>query len=776
MKSKNYNKFITEQKEYFNEHLKNNFQQTWDDSIWYGGIHGSGWLSSRTNRIDFNFSEIRRMKGLDDIEIDEIYQEFIKAFLIVSYRNSNQSASPQKLKAEYLILKRWYSALKLINLEKNLKVHPCFLSTEILYKAFEILKENSSPINLPDHIGSMIRIQNLLNNYNFTEGDLEFDVKAKYQNRQNRTPKTRIIQKAFEGEKIDEDEIDSSKLISIRTFINIISLISLCETKGEKILLHLLLLLIVTGFRSTEAILLRTDALIKKPILDPLNSTNVEIDGIQQYLVGIQYYGAKGAGFRVHWVEPLAAKLVEMIFSNVLELTKESRSYLSYLRSKNVKDFLPEALDKIKEDFLEIDQLIDTCFGVPEKTRGNPEKRTLIIKTLAKSNVPIYKADKFKQRINRYYLKKDINNFIKSLNTYTEKNPIDHVFNYEGSLIKIPYEELLFILPYRSGNLSRGLYNKTNIMLISNPNINNFLGANKHTSAFEKYQLYENDSEYSSLTSHIPRHNINTFLALSGISEHLQAMLMGRVDIKQNQYYQHIALKHMKIKSSLRNKNEIILVNSIGIDNYLSPVEAIKKDGLIYVSEELSIDSNIKKNIQTFDNKKEVSAFIKDQFFDDYFQDIKKAFNELIDEDPNEAEELLDRHAFLSPLLFGSCMRNITLHHCPKRLACQSGDACGNFVLTGRRGELENITLKKNMLINEYNNIDNDIRNDPQYSEMLNDIRERINILTGLEAKNLSRMQKLTPIQIFNYNTPMSKLPHTLSELFAIEINKTEEV
>ncbi len=29
--------------------------------------------------------------------------------------------------------------------------------------------------------------------------------------------------------------------------------------------------------------------------------------------------------------------------------------------------------------------------------------------------------------------------------------------------------------------------------------------------------------------------NINTFLALSGLAEHLQAMLMGRVDIKQNQ-------------------------------------------------------------------------------------------------------------------------------------------------------------------------------------------------------------------------------------------------
>ena len=51
---------------------------------------------------------------------------------------------------------------------------------------------------------------------------------------------------------------------------NIVSLISLCKTNGEKIVLNLLLLLIITGLRSTEVILLKTDALIKKPILDPV--------------------------------------------------------------------------------------------------------------------------------------------------------------------------------------------------------------------------------------------------------------------------------------------------------------------------------------------------------------------------------------------------------------------------------------------------------------------------------------------------------------------------
>ncbi|NHW17282.1 hypothetical protein HA071_25790, partial [Escherichia coli] len=82
-------------------------------------------------------------------------------------------------------------------------------------------------------------------------------------------------------------------------------------------------------------------------------------------------------------------------------------------------------------------------------------------------------------------------------------------------------------------------------------------------SVFEKYNLLENEKEYSKLTTHIPRHNINTFLALSGLAEHLQAMLMGRVDIKQNQHYQHLALKQRKVAASILEKYELTLYEKV---------------------------------------------------------------------------------------------------------------------------------------------------------------------------------------------------------------------
>lgn len=342
MNFEKYKIFIEEQKSYFEENIKQNFKWEWTEPEWAGGVIGSGWLLSRSGKTLFSFQATRRMKGIDDIPINIMYQEFIKAVMVLSYRKANSKTSPQKLYAEVLILKRWYSELYKINQEN---AHPCILSTLTLENSFKILAENSSKTNLPDHAGTYLRLQEMLNHYGFTEQRLEFSQKYLYINAKNRTPNAKRTKALLDQLELDEDDIDKDKLISIQTFINIVSLISLCQTNGEKIVLNLLLLLIVTGLRSTEAILIKTDALIKKPILDPITKEYLSLDGIKQYTLGIQYHGAKGSGFRTHWVEPLAANLVETIFRSVLELTSEYRSHLNYIRSKGCIDYFPKSIE-----------------------------------------------------------------------------------------------------------------------------------------------------------------------------------------------------------------------------------------------------------------------------------------------------------------------------------------------------------------------------------------------------------------------------------------------
>ncbi|WP_419820404.1 hypothetical protein [Acinetobacter sp.] len=770
MNIEKYNVFIDEQKDYFHQNLQPNFKWNWSDSSWSGGTIGSGWLLSRSGKTHFTFDTIKKLKGIENNIIEPIFQEFIKSVLILSYRKSNSKASPQKLYAEFLILKRWYSALYA---EKIESIHPCHLSTLILNNSFEILADNSSKTNLPDHAGTYLRLQEMLNHYGFTEQPLEFSQKYLYINRQNRTPNAKKTKALIDQLELDEDDLDKEKLISIRTFINIVSLISLCETNGEKIVLNLLLLLIVTGLRSTEAILLKTDALIKHPILDPVTKVHLTLDGKKQYTLGIQYHGAKGAGFRIHWVEPLSANLVETIFESVLELTKEYREHVYYIRSKNCSDFLPKSIDNIGQDFVEIDDLIGTIFGVKDNYKGRAGQRDVVIKSI--KNIPVYNEIRNGQSVERYYLKEDINQFIKGLANYDSKYPIDHVFNYEGKTEKIAYEDLLFIHEFRSATLRRAFINKTNIIPLNVVLVNSFLGNSESTSVFEKYNLLENEKEHSKLTSHIPRHNINTFLALSGLAEHLQAMLMGRVDIKQNQYYQHLALKQRKVTASLLEKHELALYENDKQKlkpDY--PIDSIKHDGLMYFSEKLDLENNLKMNLQTFDSKNEVASYVKQSFFDEYFQDIAESFNELVKEDQSLANSLVQRHACLHSLPFGGCMREVAVHDCPKRLAYQSGDQCGNFALTGRKGELEALQHTLNELLDKFAHIEQIVVHDFSYSEMLEDLRQKILYLSDLKTKALVRQNSLTPIPVFPYGDAITKLPTTLSELFAIEQQKIE--
>lgn len=765
-----YHVFINEQRDFFEKNIKLNFKWLWDDPTWNGGIIGSGWLLSRSGRVHFSLNSIKRLKGVENLFIDSSYQEFMKALMVLSYRKSNSKASPQKLYAEILILKRWYSALYNENPDTT---HPCALSTSILNQSFEILSNNVNKAELPDYAGRYLRLQELINHYCFTSQSLEFSQKYLHINRHNRTPNAKRTKALIEQLELDEDELDTNKLISIRTFINIISLISLCQTNGEKIVLNLLLLLVITGLRSTEAILLKTDALIKQPILDPATKEHFSINGVKQYTLGIQYHGAKGAGFRTHWVEPLAANLVETIFASVLELTKEFRERILYLRSKDCKDFLPESIDRISEDFIEIDDLIDTVFAVKNNYRGHAGRREVVIKTLSK--VPIYKEITIGSKVKKYYLKNDLDTFIRSFANYDSDQPLNHIFNYEGKTENIPYEDILFIHEYRSVTLQRAFYNKTNIIPLSANIINSFLGSSKNVSAFQKYNLLENETEHSKLTSHIPRHNINTFLALSGLAEHLQAMLMGRVDIKQNQHYQHLALKQHRVAASILEKHELAfteLPKQRESVNY--PIDSVKTDGLMYFSTQLDLENNLKMNLQSFDSKSEVANYIKKSFFDEYFEDIIQSFNELTKTNEKDADELVQRHANLHPLPFGGCMREIAVHDCPKRIACQSGYQCGNFALTGRKGELDALQHTLNKLLDQFQHIEQILTHDFSYGEMLENLRQKILYLSDLKAKAIDRQKNLTLIPVFPYGDTITKLPTTLSELFAIEQQKIE--
>ena len=150
---------------------------------------------------------------------------------------------------------------------------------------------------------------------------------------------------------------------------------------------------------------------------------------------------------------------------------------------------------------------------------------------------------------------------------------------------------------------------------------------------------------------------------------------------------------------------------------------------------------------------------------DYYFEDIAKAFNELAPTEPDKAKELIDTHAYLHPLPFGSCMRNIAAHGCPKRLACQSGASCVNFTVTGRLGELENLRLTKDRMIEQTKSLSDN-------SEFTLRVKEQIQNIERFEQKIMVGYSNEIPVNIYNVIDTGISQPRTLAELFSLEYEK----
>lgn len=109
--------------------------------------------------------------------------------------------------------------------------------------------------------------------------------KKDYTNRTNLTRKALETIALKHKDRLDDTATDGDDtLITIRGFLNIVSLIQRVENGTEKIALNCLLLLIITGFRSVEAFNLRQDALVKRKIDNSDISRRLRDKGLPDYL------------------------------------------------------------------------------------------------------------------------------------------------------------------------------------------------------------------------------------------------------------------------------------------------------------------------------------------------------------------------------------------------------------------------------------------------------------------------------------------------------------
>lgn len=774
--------FIEEQKKWFEQNLSVDFAQTWNDHIWVSGNQGSGWLRGN-GRNTLRFDEMTRFKGIEGhLPIDQEYSQFMKAMLVLVYRKGNRSISPAVAKATLMILKRWYHAM----VYETGQTHPSYLSTVVIQRAMDLLSSVSSPgdPNTANYKGRCVSLQKLVNYFTFTLVKLQYNSDVKYINKTNLTRKAREAMELKHQERLeDSTPNDKAPLITIRGFLNIVSLIQRVESDSEKIALNCLLLLIVTGFRSVEVFYLRHDALVKRQIDDPTLRKRFQDRGLPDYFLGIQYVGVKGAGERTHWVEPLAVPLVESIFSTVKKITTSMRNHLTDLREKSFKNYLPKAIDALPGELVELDYVVAHITQTTSTLRGRAGQRDKTAKALTKKGVlPVHEVPGPRNSKSVYYSKSGLSYYIKNEFEITETHePCTHAWTENGKQYNINHEDLLFLHAKGSLSLRRTLELKAVPVPFLNPLMNKFLGnVETHCSVFSKYQLLEDDSTPTQMRTHIPRHNINTFLAIAEISDHLQAMLMGRVDITQNHHYQHLALAERRKSASLVQMQPTSAgqVSARPPLSTTTPLNVVRQTGFMVIPKNMTLENAIRTNLHTFDERSDIAGFIEDAFAEGLFEDIANAFEEIRDtEGPEQASAMVERHAVLYPLKFGSCMREVNLWGCPYRLKCQSIAFCEHFTLTGRIDELPNIEAKIYATEKAHLKLSSVIDKAPCYNAQLTEIVEKLERLKIMQKEWLhhANSKRVTDFaDILSGDIKTEGNIRTLTQLFALEYQKSK--
>lgn len=785
---KNNDAFIQDQKNFYIQNLEQSSQVKWCDDNWQG--QNGGWLSiAGSGNTSINFSRSLRLKGFKSIEIAENYVNFQKAMLVAIYRK--KSCGQAALKAYLLAMKRLY----IVMYEVSTQSHPAYLTTDMLNEVDSRQVEHTK--NYADAATSMVYIQRIINEYGLTFIPLSFKHNHQVTNKASHTKKRAKAEKNKAAPIVDNSERDDEDaLISIETMVNLAWLSNNHQDEWQQLGLRLVDLLLVTGFRITECLLLERDCWIEKEIIDEETGGTLISQGKPVKVYGIKYRGLKGSTTRIHWLEPNAVPVAQRVIQDIKDITAPYHQHAVWMRETGSKTILPE---EIQGDEVSIDQIINHIYGSDSDSgrglrgvKGNVHKWT-INKGIRVSSE---KLDDYGQK-RKLYDRNDLEIAVRSYLYRRSENVID--FSIEvpktNETIQIKLDEMLFVTPNFPLSLKRSSRIKPAIQIMMDTDIRKFLGASENNSIFDTFQMTEADGSRIKMATHAPRHNINTFLALAGLSDHQQAMAMGRVDIQQNEAYQHISLEE---KQSIQatavdlvqkeiNSYPINLINqsSSNVTNSpnifyprpsLNPLEAIKNDGVIEVNSELSLERNLQNSFGGLDSKNVTENFMVDMLNEDLLLgELQDAYNQIdksTDRGLLTAKEMIEAHAYLHPVPNGGCGRDIAKSGCPHRLTCVSGGGCKHLYVTGRKNELENLLYNyQNMQLALTKHL-NTYGEDPAYAESIDRLKADIqNIEIVIEKAKLAK-QKRIPIQVFsngkNFSNGSKRI--TIVDLFADEV------
>lgn len=806
----------------------------WDAGSWHFGEKGVAWLKE-TKDHGFKWDEVsNRVKGLSKMEISKDFQDFMRAYHMHQVDTSNGLPSGSTLDKPLQIMKRWYWEM----VTKTGQTHPMYLTADIIHASMDRHKANSmSAPNVSDYCDVAVSIIDLVRRYDLFMVNIEVENKHPCR---NASKATKEMKNATE---LNSDETSDGKLISIRAFMAVIELMALAENEYQRIFYNMLLLCIICGFRFQEIMALQMDSLVKREITDDSKRQHAIDQGWPTYKLGIEYLGAKKAGWRIHWLAPTSYPVVEMIYKQVQELTSGIREAVKDFRGSDFTNFLPSKIFELSEEQVECRDLDGIMFT------GTGGDRNVLHRAICNSMskyaaheptvIPIHKQLK-----EYYFTKEQLNDYVylryaKSKN-FTKGHQCVLSLKDSGDWEHFNYEDLMFIMPEGAFGIGQDFVSLQNIVPLDEHSVEAWLGgADNRKSLFDYFNLFEDDGSRIQLKKHVPRHNINTFLAIAGVTDHIQAILMGRVDITQNKHYQHQAQSqsyqaaslamtmlekaYNEGQKALAKESQLSLFDDDGeptscpepsvpavqellkteVSRRMSAlakstmpkkntgVANVKASTSMAINPNLTVEHNLKQNMQTFgETTAEVAHYMESAISDNFLPELKAAHDKFVEQGMAEkAKELLERHAKLHPLGFGACTRDVARWGCPHAVKCQSGLPCGYFSLTGRLGEAEEVSRRLTIKREEVIVLQKLTEANPNFNLALEEQEEALVVLEALEVEAIQTQsaKKLVDLMSDDQDNPLGRImarinekmlvgksPRTLADLFFIEQKRLE--
>lgn len=641
--------FVSRQREVFKEIDP---QQDWESNSW----NVNSWLRTRgTKNLALPFNMLGSQEPLP-----QRYADFAKGIIVAIYQKKRPSHAA--LNAYLIETRRLFKQLSSRDL-----TDPTDLVNGHFNDSIEELR-SSGYKNLYDAASNLAVIAALVDQHEISRVPLDFVIPvATPTPRMRHDPK---VERTGLSSKLPSKEAMEAFAFCTNNPIN----------DREEILLRIIDLHISMGTRINETLHIPEDCWIEqsllgadgKPVIDPISGTNCK-----EY--GIRYYPEKKFEHNVHWLADSDVPLARRAIERLRTLTQKARDVArwQYENPGRLWDINPEKWIRrsLINKFIETAQPYDV---------NRIMKRLNIPQEDYSFGDPSFRAGDIEQ-------------------AFLTQRSEQVVLSKNGKAILHVHECLC--IGFEGYFRFKERVNSVNWLLPALVNFEELSGALGNTTAesiFDRRNLTEADGSRISLRSHQSRHWRNTLYKLGGMTEIQQALAMGRKDIKQNPYYQHVALD-----TELANHSAFVEFTS-------------------YQEKVMYLKSGIESG--------KIQGALAD------------TFHSLKLNSPVSAQDFLDTHAGgVHVTLWGVCTNDFSREPCQKHLQCF--DSCGHLHRTDNQWEDKNLRnllkLNKEILQKMKLECDGDAGSDKWIAE-----QERK--ISGIEkAISLGSKVNRIPVKVF---------------------------